>query len=198
MARILSPTGLKNASVSLASARKWSSYIGLKAAERARAFFVRPAIRPALRQPCFLTPLYQGGNRLFDEALELGQQSAPSAPSTTRWSQDNVAVIWLMNLTPPSSVSIGARRVAPTARMVACGGLMIAANSRTPYMPRLEMALEPPWYSFGLELFLVRARSARSRISAEIAVSVFVSGAVDHRRDQPAVERHCHCRCRNA
>ena len=47
-------------------------------------------------------------------------------------------------LTLPSSVSTGARRAAPTARMVACGGLMIAENSRTPYMPRLEIALAPP------------------------------------------------------
>src|SRR5450759_4225095 len=79
-----------------------------------------------------------------------------------------------MNFTAPSSVSIGARRVAPTARMVACGGLMMAENSRTPYMPRLEMALAPPWYSFGLSL-RTRARSARSRISAEIAVSDLAS-----------------------
>ena len=76
--------------------------------------------------------------------LNAASSSAPSAPSTTRWSQDNVTVIWLMNFTPPSSASTGARRVAPTARMVACGGLMMAENSRTPYMPRFEMALAPP------------------------------------------------------
>ena len=51
---------------------------------------------------------------------------------------------------------------------------MMAANSRTPYMPRLEIALAPPWYSFGLSFF-ARARSARSRISAEIAVSDLAS-----------------------
>src|SRR3974377_1322500 len=79
-----------------------------------------------------------------------------------------------MNFTPPSSVSTGARRVEPTARMVACGGLMMAENSRTPYMPRLDMALAPPWYSFGIN-FLARARSASSRTSAEITVSDFAS-----------------------
>ena len=51
---------------------------------------------------------------------------------------------------------------------------MIAANSRTPYMPRFEIADEPPWYSFGLSL-RARARSASSRISAEMAVSDFSS-----------------------
>ena len=36
------------------------------------------------------------------------------------------------------------------------------------------MALAPPWYSFGLS-FLSRARSARSRISAEMAVTDLAS-----------------------
>src|SRR3954454_22449137 len=100
--------------------------------------------------------------------------SAPSAPSTTRWSQESVPVIMLANATPPSAVSTACRRAAPTARMVACGGLMMAENSRTPYMPRFEIALAPPWYSFGFNFFS-RARAARSRISAESAESDLVS-----------------------
>ena len=54
--------------------------------------------------------------------------------------------------------------------MVACGGLMMAENSRTPYMPRLEIADEPPWYSAGLSFFSL-ARAARSFISLEMADS---------------------------
>ena len=50
----------------------------------------------------------------------------------------------LAKATPPSARSTACRRAAPTARIVACGGLMMAANSRTPYMPRLEIAEEPP------------------------------------------------------
>ena len=49
----------------------------------------------------------------------------------------------------------------------------MAANSRTPYMPRLEIADEPPWYSSGLSF--ARARAASAFISFEIAESVFAS-----------------------
>src|SRR5262245_21094132 len=101
---------------------------------------------------------------LSSSALNAASNCAPSAPSTTRWSQDSVTVIWLTNFTPPSAASTGRRWDAPTARIVACGGLMMAENSRTPYMPRLEIADEPPWYSAGLSFFS-RARPARSRIS---------------------------------
>src|SRR5579863_3757138 len=77
-------------------------------------------------------------------ALKAASSFAPSAPSTTRWSHDSVTLSMLANTTPPSSFSIAWRRAAPTARMVACGGLMMAENSRTPYMPRLDMADDPP------------------------------------------------------
>ena len=63
---------------------------------------------------------------------------------------------------------------APTARMVACGGLMTAAKSLMPNMPRLETAAVPPWYSSGLSLRPL-ARAPRSFISLEIAESVFSS-----------------------
>ena len=43
-----------------------------------------------------------------------------------------------------------------------------------PYMPRLDTALVPPWYSSGLS-FRARARAAKSFISFEIAESDFVS-----------------------
>ena len=66
---------------------------------------------------------------------------------------------------------------------------MIAENSRTPYMPRLEIADAPPWYSCGLELLVARARAARSFISSEIADSDLLLGLADHRRDQAAFDR---------
>src|SRR6266446_4206883 len=63
---------------------------------------------------------------------------------------------------------------APTARMVACGGLITAVKSLMPYMPRLDTADVPPWYSSGLSL-RARARAAKSFISAEITETGFVS-----------------------
>src|SRR5216684_1635797 len=106
--------------------------------------------------------------------LNADSSSAPSAPSTTRWSQESVTDSTLAKATAPVSVSTACRRAAPTARMVACGGLMMAENSRTPYMPRLEMADVPPWYSPGMS-FLSRARAANSFISRAMAESVFAS-----------------------
>ena len=80
------------------------------------------------------------------------------------------------------------RSAAPTARMVACGGLMIAENSMTPCMPRLEIVVVPPLYSSGWSapsrararkrLHLVRDGGERLRL-----------GGVDHRRDQPVRHR---------
>src|SRR5260221_14292515 len=75
---------------------------------------------------------------------------------------------------PLEAVSLGARRTAPTARMVDCGGFTIAANSRTPNIPRLEIELDPPEYSVGFSFF-ERARSARSFISREMPVTVLLS-----------------------
>ena len=88
---------------------------------------------------------YQHRHRLFDIALERRQQfgararhrprdGRTTASPSSRWRKP----------TPPSSFSTACRRAAPTARIVACGGLMMAENSRTPYMPRLEIADEPP------------------------------------------------------
>ncbi len=41
---------------------------------------------------------------------------------------------------------------APTARIVACGGLMTAEKFLMPNMPRLDTADVPPWYSSGFSL----------------------------------------------
>ena len=83
-----------------------------------------------------------GAKCAIDHAMVAGQRDR----------HDALEADGAIGLSPPP-----ARRVAPTARMVACGGLMMAENSRTPYMPRLEIADAPPWYSLGFS-FLVRAR----------------------------------------
>ncbi len=75
------------------------------------------------------------------------------------------------------SLTTGRFSPAPTARMQPWGGLMMAANSRTPNMPRLETVKVPPWYSSGLSL-PSRARPARSFISAEIVARPLVSAAL--------------------
>ena len=76
---------------------------------------------------------------------------------------------------------------APTARIQACGGLMTAANSLMPNMPRLEMVKPPPWYSSGLSLPSL-ARAARSFISAEMVGEALLVGFADDRRDQATVD----------
>ena len=57
--------------------------------------------------------------------------------------------------------------MAPTARIADSGGLMIAENSSTPYMPRFEMLNVPPSRSPGAGL-PDRARSITCRDSIEI------------------------------
>ena len=61
---------------------------------------------------------------------------------------------------------------ADTARMPACGGLMMAENEVTPNMPMLEIEKPPPWNSSGFSLPDL-ARAARSFISLLIAARPF-------------------------
>jgi len=72
------------------------------------------------------------------------------------------------------SLTTGLGSPAPTARMHDCGGLMMAANSRMPYMPRLEMVKPPPWYSSCASLPSL-PRSASSFTSVEICARPFWS-----------------------
>ena len=100
---------------------------------------------------------------------------APRAPSSTRWSHESVIVIIGLTATPPMT---GTRRsfIAPTARIPACGGTMIAVNESTWYIPRLLIVNVAPVMSDGDSLF-VRARSVRSRrrdaMSPRLMPSVF-------------------------
>src|SRR5262249_56603087 len=75
--------------------------------------------------------------------LNAPRSSAPSAPSTARWSVESVTVIRVAASTLPLRTTARSSPV-PTARMVAWGGLMTAAKSLMPYMPRLDTAVEPP------------------------------------------------------
>ena len=65
----------------------------------------------------------------------------------------------------------------------------MAVNSRTPCMPRFEIADEPPWYSAGLQLFLPRARRKVFHFGRDRGQR-FGLGIANDRREQSAVERH--------
>ena len=66
------------------------------------------------------------------------------------------------------------RRTEPTARMAPSGGLMMAENSSTSNMPRLEIEKVAPDISCARSLRW-RARSARSRASTAICASGLAS-----------------------
>src|SRR5262245_43765491 len=66
-----------------------------------------------------------------------------SSPSTARWSVESVTdIIQAASILP--LFTIARSSPAPTARMVACGGLMTAAKSLIPYIPRFDTAVVPP------------------------------------------------------
>src|SRR5579864_6252504 len=75
---------------------------------------------------------------------------------------------------PPSTT--GTSLIAPTARIAASGGLMIATNSSTPYMPRLEIEKVAPLRSPSLGR-PDRARSMTCRDSIEIWTRSFRSAS---------------------
>ena len=100
----------------------------------------------------FLTDVLEGreqlgAERAVDDAMIAGQASPSSC--------------WRRRRCRPAC-STACRRAAPTARMVPCGGLMIAENSRTPYMPRLEIALDAA-------LILVRQKLAGAGARGKLA-----------------------------
>src|SRR5580765_7836322 len=81
-----------------------------------------------------------------------------STPSMMRWSQETVTVITRPGTTRPARTT-GTSRIAPTARIAACGGLMTAAKSVTGSMPRFESVNVPPVRSSDAK----RPARARSR-----------------------------------
>src|SRR5712671_2184306 len=69
--------------------------------------------------------------------------AAPRAPSSTRWSHDSVMVI--IGRTPmPPAMATTRSPIAPTARIPACGGTMMAVNESTLYIPRLLIVQVAP------------------------------------------------------
>src|SRR5690606_4994567 len=97
---------------------------------------------------CPLAPLAPGAGMSSRRgcsrmALTSRRNWAASAPSVTRWSADRVMRIMGRMTTAPSRAT-GVSVTAPTARMAAWGGLMMATKSSTPYMPRLLTVKVPP------------------------------------------------------
>src|SRR3989454_318895 len=98
---------------------------------------------------------------------------APRAPSRARWSQDRVSTIvgwtagWPLRATTRSAMR-------PTARMAACGGVAVAVQASTPYMPRLLMVKPPPWMSGGRSL---PAWARLTRSSRRVASSARLRGS---------------------
>src|SRR5437867_2242885 len=136
---------------------------GVPAAAPTRSGFALPPARPSR-----YTRSRSGSSR---RRLTSWRNRAPIAPSITRWSQESVSAI--LHPTPsPASATTGIRRTDPTARIAPSGGLMIAENSATSYIPRFEIENVAP-ESSGARSFRTRARSARSRASTAIWASDF-------------------------
>lgn len=88
-------------------------------------------------------------NGLDKYCLKCLSQVAPTAPSTTRWSQLKVTVNTCAAFGLPSGPGTSLLSVFPTARMQACGGLITAEKLLIPNMPKLEIVKVPPWNSCG-------------------------------------------------
>src|SRR5665213_2201963 len=101
-------------------------------------------------------------------------------------------MIWAASILP--FLTIARSSPAPTARMVACGGLITAVKSLMPYMPRIDTADVPPWYSFGLSL-RARARAAHAVVRHHLVAALLEQRAdlgVRHRwRDRRRGWRAC-------
>src|SRR5581483_1618074 len=78
----------------------------------------------------------------------VSRNSAPRAPSTTRWSNVTVRVNTGRAASAPF-IATGRSTTRPTARIAACGALTIAWKASTPYIPRFEIVNAPPWTSPG-------------------------------------------------
>ena len=148
----------------------------------------RPRLdRPQRDVPAPRTPRTRSDHdlhRVFQQLGEPGEPASPSVPSTGRWSTDSTS----FRIEAISSVSLspttGLRTAAPTARIPACGGLMIASNSSIPNMPRLLTVSVPPCSS-AVDSLPAFARPTASLIFADSAEIDSEGDVLDHRRDQP-------------
>src|SRR5690606_12773298 len=80
--------------------------------------------------------------------LNVCKKAEPTAPSTTRWSQDRVTFMILPIFISPF-LTITVSLIPPTAKIQASGGLIIAVNSSIPNIPKLETVKVLPSQSFG-------------------------------------------------
>src|SRR5271166_4558542 len=98
---------------------------------------------------------------------------AARAPSTTRWSLDSVTVSMGRTTICPSTATTRSTIFA-TARIAACGGVMMAVNASTSNIPRLLTVNVPSLMSAGRN-FPPRARSESSRRCVAISPSAVLS-----------------------
>src|SRR5882757_7414798 len=118
------------------------------------------AIYTSLREiPAGLPYNHFSGSRMAPASSP--RNSAARAPSTTRWSLESVMVI-IGRMPGFPSTGTTASAIAPTARIALCGGVMIAVNAPTLYIPRLLNVNVPPLMSAGRNR-PPRARSVNSR-----------------------------------
>ena len=122
------------------------------------------------------------GRDLPRTVFTVRRKSAPSAPSTARWSTVSVIVIIGRTTTSPSRAT-GVSTVAPTARIAACGGLRTATNCSIPNMPRFEIVNVPSSRSCAVSL-LSRARPTTSPRAAATSASDSRSTLRMHRDDE--------------
>ena len=95
----------------------------------------------------------------------------------------------------PLSSTAGCFSSAPTVRIAACGGLIIAVKWSIPYMPRFETVNVPPDSSGGV-IFLSRTFSS-ARASRAIWPSDFLSASktsAPRARPAPRPRPHVHAR----
>ena len=83
-------------------------------------------------------------------------------------------------------------RSAPTVRIAACGGLMIAVKCSTPYMPRFETVNVPPASSGGVICWSRTFSISRARVARRSAPSDLRVGVEDRRHDQRVLGGHGH------
>ena len=87
------------------------------------------------------------------------------------------------------STTTGFSTIAPTARIAPSGGLMMAENSSTGNIPRLETENVAPGQLRASELARPRPLDQVLRLGGDLEQGLLVAVA-EHRRDEPVVQGH--------
>ena len=98
---------------------------------------------------------------------------------------------WSRATTRPFSSTAGFFFSAPTDRIDACGGLMIAVKRSIPYIPRLDTVIVPPESSGGVIEPVAHLLDQRACLARDLAEGLLV-GAAHHRHHQRVLRRHGH------